>query len=214
MHRWNSCEAVWKTGKRTQSHTFVLLGQQLARSSRASHSDPLQALCLPTPFSHHVTARRQLKHVIGANWEVYLLSSCRRRERGTQLEMERLCGTWPANVDRGEHCRVWSARLAGGITFTASNWPSTGSACVRAPERAAARPLRPSHRQDYIAGGQSEPFDVASAKRDRAGDDFPPSPTRRFSHFLKRANANRRPPRNGRTTGRRNELPPLFLSSH
>ena len=62
---------------------------------------------------------------------------------------------------------------AGGITFTASNWPSTGSACVRALERAAARPLRPSHRQDYIAGGQSEPFDDGSAER--TGDDFPPS---------------------------------------
>ena len=169
--------------------------------------------------THSVFSSRNCEKTIEAcNWcklgGISSLLLPKKRERGTQLEMERLCGTWPANVDRGEHCRVWSARLAGGITFTASNWPSTGSACVRAPERAAARPLRPSHRQDYIAGGQSEPFDVASAKRDRAGDDFPPSPTRRFSHFLKRANANRRPPRNGRTTGRRNERPPLFLSSH
>ena len=36
-----------------------------------------------TPFSHHVTtARRQLKHVIGANWEVYLLSSFYCRQEG------------------------------------------------------------------------------------------------------------------------------------
>ena len=47
------------------------------------------------------------------------------------------------------------------ITFTASNWPWGA-------------PLGPpSHRQDYIAGGQSEPIS-------------------RSSHFLKRANANRR----------------------
>ena len=41
VHRWNSCEAVWKSGKLTQSHTFVLVGQQLARSKTASFSDPL-----------------------------------------------------------------------------------------------------------------------------------------------------------------------------
>ena len=170
-------------------------------------------LCLPTPFSHHVTARRQLKHVIGANWEVYLLSF-RGEEEGTQLEMERLCGTWPANVDRGEHCRVWSGRREGGwhnfYSFELAVRPSTVRACVRSRGRAAARPLRPSHRQDYIAGGQSEPFDVGSAERgrERATISLLPSPTRRrFSHFLKRANANRRPPENGRTT-------PLSLLSH
>ena len=126
-------------GKPGNGHNRIL-SSCLGNSSRAPLSDPPST---STPFSHHVTARRQLKHVIGANWEVYLLSfSCRRREkreRGTQLEMERLCGTWPANVDRGEHRRVWSGRRAGGwhnfYSFELAVHPSTVRECVRSRGR-------------------------------------------------------------------------------
>ena len=96
-------------GKPGNGHNRIL-SSCLGNSSIASLSDHPST---SAPFSHHVTARRQLKHVIGANWEVYLLSF-RGEEEGTQLEMERLCGTWPANVDREEHCRVWSGKRASG----------------------------------------------------------------------------------------------------
>lgn len=116
-------------GKPGNGHNRIL-SSCLGNSSIASLSDHPST---SAPFSHHVTARRQLKHVIGANWEVYLLSF-RGEEEGTQLEMERLCGTWPANVDRGEHCRVWSGRRAGGwhnfYSFELAVHPSTVRACA------------------------------------------------------------------------------------
>ena len=122
-------------GKPGNGHNRIL-SSCLGNSSIASHSDPLQTLSTHSVFS----SRNCEKTIEACNWCKLggissLLLLKKREERGTHLEMERLCGTWPANVDREEHCRIWSVRRAGGWHNFYSFELAVDSACVRSPWR-------------------------------------------------------------------------------